>query len=792
LPPVVSAAGHLRQKNMPELTPTQLRRKFIPANVPYASTLEIEPCTTIIGQDRGVAAIEFGMEMQSRGYNIYVLGESGTGRTSAIQSFVTERAAGEPVPNDWVYVNNFQSAHEPIAIELPAGEGCRLRDMVEMVIGRIRSELPSAFDTQQFRDEVLLMRQAMQAESEGLFGAFQKHAVTQGATLMQTSEGFRIVPAQDGQPLEAEAIAALDDEQKEAWRGVQNGLEKGLTAVIFKARDIENSAQERMGQLVERVAASIIDVALKSLQDGFADYSDLVTYIGNMRDDILKHVNNFRPQPEGTQQRLHPDWFRRYKINVIIDHKLSTHAPVIAELEPSVPRVLGRVEHEARPGGAVVTDFTLLRAGALHAANGGYLVLRARDLGNSPGAYEALKRALIGNQVRPDDPAIRGGAATLTLDPQPIPLNIKVILIGPPSLYYQLAGMDEDFATIFKVMADFDHSIERDAENEMAYATFISARCVEEGLMPFDRAAIGKIIEFGSRMAGTQKKLSTRFGVIADLIREANHWAKKAKGEIISAENVLRAINNRYFLRNRIETRMREGVEDRKQLITTSGYKVGQINGLAVSQIGDHSFGHPSRLTTRTYVGKRGVVAIDREVNMAGAIHNKGLMTLTGYIGGQYAHDHPLSLSAQITFEQNYGGIDGDSASSTELYALLSSLSETPIRQSIAVTGSVNQYGEVQAIGGATQKIEGWYDVCKTEGLTGKQGAMIPASNVVDLMLRDEIVKAVEEGEFHVWSVDSIDEGLEILTGVEAPEIHDKVKAKLRKLADTLAAYEGS
>ena len=776
---------------MPELTPVQLRRKFDPTDIPYASTADIEPCTTIIGQARGVAAIEFGMEMQSHGYNIYVLGESGTGRTSAIRSFVAERAAVEPAPNDWVYVNNFQTAHEPLAIELPAGEGCRLRDRMEAGIGRIRTDLPNAFDTQQFRDEVLLMRQQMQAESEGLFSAFQKVAISRGAALMRTSEGFRIVPAQNGQPLDQETFDALTDEDKEAWRVIQNELEKGLTAVIFQARDIENSAQNRMAQLVERIGASIIDVVFDKVRGEFEQYPELLTYIDSVRGDILKHINNFRPQPEGAQQpRLHPDWFRRYEINVIIDHKMSKHAPVVVELEPSLSRLLGRVEHEARPGGAVVTDFTLLRAGALHAANGGYLVLRARDLGNAPGAYDALKRALIGNQVRPDDPAIRGGAATLTLDPQPIPLNIKVILIGPPSLYYQLAGVDEDFATIFKVMADFDHSIDRNAENEMEYATFISARCNDEGLMPFERDAIGKVIEYGSRMAGSQKKLSTRFGVIADLIREANHWAKKDGREVASAENVIRAIDNRYFLRNRIETRMRESVEDRKQLITTSGLKIGQINGLAVSQIGDHSFGHPSRLTTRTYVGKRGVVAIDREVNMAGAIHNKGLMTLTGYIGGQYAIDHPLSLSAQITFEQNYGGIDGDSASSTELYALLSSLSETPIRQSVAVTGSVNQYGEVQAIGGATQKVEGWYEVCKAQGLTGDQGAMIPASNVVDLMLRDEIVQAVAGGKFHVWSVESIDEGIEILTGVDSAEIHTKVKAKLRQLADTLAAYE--
>ena len=773
------------------LTPEQLRRVFNADTLDFETTADIDPSANIIGQPRGVAAIEFGMEMQSPGYNIYVLGESGTGRTTAIENFIHERAHGQPVPSDWIYINNFVSGHAPLAIELPAGRGSVLSEAMDKLIERLKLDLPLAFENQNFRDEALHMRQALQAERDALFSAFQKHAASVGAAMLTTQQGFRLVPAKDGQPMEQEAFAALPDEEKEAWRGVQNELEKGLAGVMYQAREIENSAQDRMNILVQRVGAEVVDVVYSAAKEPLADLEQLASYFADVRADVLKFIDNFRaPVAENGQLKVHPDWFRRYAVNVIINQQDVPHAPVVTEYDPTLSRLLGRVEHEARPGGAVATDFTLLRPGALHAANGGYLVLRASDLFTSPGAYDGLKRALLGNAVRPDDPAIRGGAATRSLDPQAIPLNLKVVLIGPPSLYYQLAQGDEDFSTLFKVMADFDHSIERTDDNELAYATFIAARCKDESLRAFDRGAIGKMIEYGARLAGTQEKLSTRFGLIADLAREANHWASKGDSDVVSAENVLTAITNRNYLRNRIESSMRERVMDSKQLIASRGEKVGQINGLAVSQVGDHAFGHPSRITTRTFVGKSGVVAIDREVNMAGAIHNKGLMTLVGYLGGQYATDHPLSLSAQITFEQNYGGIDGDSASSTELYVLLSSLTGIPINQSIAVTGSVNQHGEVQAIGGATHKIEGWFEVCKRQGLTGEQGAMIPASNVEDLMLRDEVVQAVRDGQFRVWSVETIDQGIEIMMGVPAAEVHAKAAAALRSLAETMARFD--
>ncbi len=547
-----------------------------------------------------------------------------------------------------------------------------------------------------------------------------------------------------------------------------------------------------MEALTKRVAGSVVAVAMAELEQNFGIYDEIPAYLSQLHEDILGHVDLFRVEADDDESPDQVDRFRRYGVNVLVDHQTSVHAPVNVEFNPTIPRLLGRVEHEARHGGAVVTDFTLIRPGTLHSANGGYLVLRARDIFAEPGAWEALKRSLIGKAIHPDDPATRGGGAIRTLDPETIPLEVKVILIGPAELYYQLHELDEDFRATFKVMADFSQQVNRTAENERDYATFIATRVQEENLLHLEQTAVGRIIEYGSRLAGTQNRISTRFGQIADLVREANYWAGAAGHELISVNDVEKAIDNREYLQNRIETRMRESLMEGKQLVTTQGAIVGQINGLAVHQVGEHAFGHPSRVTARTYVGEEGVIQIDREAELAGSIHDKGLFTLIGYLGGQYAHDLPLSLSAQITFEQNYGGIDGDSASSTELYALLSSLANMPINQGIAVTGSVNQLGEMQAIGGVTEKIEGWYAVCSERGLSGDQGVMIPSSNVPDLMLRLSVVDAVQQGQFHIWAVSNIDEGLEVLTSKQAQDVHRAVKKRLVELAETLKNFSSS
>ena len=775
------------------LAPAELRHVFDCSAIGCATTAELVGEQTIIGQPRGVQAISFGIGMASPGYNIFVLGESGTGRTTAIQRYVEARAAQRPAAQDWIYVNNFGNPHRPAALALPAGDGARLRDGVRVLIDRLRRDVAQAFDNQAFRDEALEQQHEADRRREGLFDALNQQAAALNAAVVRTAEGFRILPAADGQPLPPEQLGALSVEEIARWRDANHTLQHALNEVLFRSQQLEREAQAAVLALVRRVAGTVVDGAIAELKENFARLPQLSPFFDALHQDILDNVDLFRGEnapPINGAEPPPPQWYRRYRINVLVDRAGHSQAPVVVEYNPSVPRLLGRVEHEARHGGAVVTDFTLLRAGALHAANGGYLVLRAADLFDEPGAWDALKRALLGAAIRPDDPAIRGGAATRSLDPEPIPLAVKVILIGAPQLYYYLLEKDDDFSSLFKIMADFDAEVTRSPENEMAYARFVATLCAGEGLCHLDAAAVGRLIEHGSRLAGTQQRLSARFGQIADLVREADYWARDAGRELALAADVDRAIENRIYLRNRAEMRRLEMQLEGKHLLSTAGEEIGQINALSVSQIGEHVFGQASRVTVRTYVGTSGVVQIDREVALAGPIHNKGILTLVGYLGGQYAADHPLSLAAQITFEQNYGAIDGDSASSTELYALLSSLAEVPINQAIAVTGSVNQRGEVQAIGGVTHKVEGWFALCRQRGLSGSQGVLIPAANAGDLMLDNDVMAAVAAGTFHVWAVASVDEGLALLTGRSAGELHARVQARLAKLAAVMREYD--
>lgn len=774
------------------LKPEQLRRSYDASSLDFATTAEVSPATRIIGQPRGVKAIEFGLNMKTAGYNIYVLGASGTGRTTAIRHFVEERASADPVPLDWLYVHNFVEPDKPIAISLPAGTASSFRDSLQQLIKQLRSEITHAFDNHAFRDAVLQIQHDMADKREATLLNVQRTAQKANALLVSSAEGLQIVPAKNNKPLQQEEFESLTDEEKAAWKKTNQALQHELNEALYQTHKLEEKAADNLQDLKKRVAGSVVDVAMAELKKQFGDHKEISAYLGEVHQDILDNVDHFHSAEDEEETVDQIERFRRFRVNVLVDHQHTAHAPVLVDFNPTLPRLLGRVEHEARHGGAVVTDFTMIRPGTLHSANGGYLVLRARDIFSEPGTWEALKRSLVGKAVRPDDPATRGGRAVRTLDPEPIPLDVKVVLIGPAMLYYQLHESDEDFRTTFKVMADFDQRVERTPENERDYATFLATRVQEENLLHLQQAAVGRVIEYGSRLAGTQNKLSTRFGHIADLVREANYWATAAGHDLVTVDDVETAIDNRDYLQNRVETRMLESVMENKQLVTTHGAIAGQINGLAVQQIGEHYFGHPSRVTARTYVGEEGVIQIDREAELAGSLHDKGLYTLIGYLGGQYASDLPLSLSAQITFEQNYAEIDGDSASSTELYALLSSLAGIPINQGIAVTGSVNQWGEIQAIGGVTEKVEGWFAVCSEKGLAGTQGVMIPASNAPDLMLRISVVDAVRQGKFNIWAVSNVDEGLEVLTGRPAQDTHIAAKNRLIELADTLKKYSDS
>ncbi|NIM95524.1 MAG: AAA family ATPase [Anaerolineales bacterium] len=773
-----------------KLSAEQICRPSDSSKFDFETTSELQPQTKIIGQPRGTSAIDFGINIDSPGYNIFVMGESGTGRMTAIRRFIEGRAALHPVPPDWVYVHNFSQPQFPIAIELPPGIGRSLRDQVEQLIDELQKDIPRAFASEAYRDEVHAIEQSVNTERDSELSELQAKVRDAGGALIIAPEGPQIIPAKEGKPLTPEQFTALPKDEKEKWRAVARDLERELENSLRRLREHEGEARNSIQDLVRKVANSVVSVAFEPIKEIHADHEELCNYLSAMEEDIVENVQFFlEKEREEGGARPSELRFRRYKVNVIIDHHQSEGAPVVVENNPTVSRLLGRVEHEAGFGGAVSTDFTLIRGGALHAANGGYLVLRAHDLANQPPAWEALKRALVGGTVCPDDPAARGGAATRSLDPEPIPIKLKVLLLGPPGHYYMFYANDEDFRNTFKVVADFEERMERNAENELEYATFIATRCHEEGLLHFDRDAVGQVIEQGSRLAGSQSKLSTRFGDISNLIRESSYWADSGDREVVTSEDVLKAVNERIYYRARVETRMRERILKDTLLISTEGSVVGQANSLTSTQVGEHRFGQPMRVTARTYMGRGGVVQIDREVHLAGPIHNKGVMTLIGYLGGTYAIDQPLSFSAQITFEQSYGGIEGDSASAIELIVLISSLSKIPLNQAIALTGSVNQLGKIQAIGGASEKVESWYALCKERGFTGDQGVIIPASNVEDLMLEEDLRASVDKGEFHLWAIEEIDEGLELLMDKPPSEVHEAAHDRLFKLAEGIEKF---
>lgn len=700
------------------LPPHKLRRVCNQKHFLFSTTAELETSGTIIGQPRGTRAIEFGMGMPGQGYNVFILGETGTGRTTAIRRFLEEETARREPSPDWVYVHNFSAPQRPQAIRLPAGRGAALQADVSHALERLQRELPRVFDGDAYR----------------------------------------------------QALRDLSDED-------------------------EAQQQELLDELNRDMAAAVVHRHLRPLQEEYAGLPQVPGYLQAMQKDVLLHLYDFLPG-EGEQPDL-----RRYEVNLFVDNSQTQGAPVVVELNPTYMSLVGRMEYGLFRGG-MAPHFTTLRAGSLHRANGGYLIVYARELRRHPEAWEALKRALKAQQVRLLPPETLQGSYVLaqSLEPEPIPLQVKVILLGGDADYYELYDHEEEFSELFKVKADFDSAMTRDDEGELAYARFVAERCRQEGLRPFDRAAVEKVVEHGSRLSGDQNRLSTRFGAIADVLREADYWARQAGDDCVRAEDVQTALAERAYRSNRLQEELQKQILQGDTLIATEGAVLGQVNGLSVLDTGDYSFGEPGRITARTYMGEDGVVNIEREVEMAGPIHNKGLLTLIGYLGGTYAQNQPLSLSASLTFEQNYMEIDGDSASAAELYALLSSLSGLPVMQSRSVTGSINQHGQMQPVGGVSEKIEGFFDICRARGLTGEQGALIPAANVNNLMLREDVVEAVREGLFHVWAIDTVEEGTELLLGQPAGErdeeghypsgtVHHRVQQALRRLALELKSF---
>ena len=777
-----------------ELGPNQLRRVCDPNSFEFTTTDELPLTSDIIGQPRATQAIEFGLDIDGPGYHIFVLGHSGTGRSTTIRNYLAERAVGEPVPSDWIYVNDFKQPHSPRAVSLPAGVGVRFKSDMDALVEELKEAIPAAFQADEYRESRGSIEAALKTDQERVVGEVDAQAKERGFLVVRTAAGLVVAPARDGQPIPPEELNKLPGEEQNRLLAIRSELEEVLNEALDRLRERERQARDAVRELDQDVAASTVKHAVAEIKARYTDYVEIEEYLDEVRADVVDRVSDFvADHPGDGLGRTSP--FRRYLVNVLVDSSEARGAPVVIEDNPTYHNLIGRVEYQVLAG-TTVTDFTMLKAGALHRANGGYLILRARDLLADPLVWHTLKRALVSGLITLEKES--GLAfAVVTLDPEPIPLDLKVVLLGSPSQFYYLYSLDEDFRKLFKVKADFSTYMVRDSESEYQYALFVRARCDEEGLLPFERSGVARVVEYGSRLSEHQDRLSVRFGDVADLLREASYWAGKAERDCVTAEDVERAIGEADNRADRVEDEVRQSIVEGRVLIPTTGEVVGQVNGLALNAVGDHVFGRPARITANTYVGRSGVVDIQREVKLSGPTHGKGVLTLISYLGMQYATKEPINLSANLSFEQTYDEIRGDSASLTELCALLSSLAEVPVRQGIAVTGSVDQQGRVQPVGGVSAKVEGFFSVCEEQGLTGDQGVIIPAINQPNLMLRTEVVEAVSEARFHIYPVSTVDEAIEILTGMKAGKrtkrggftkgmFHARVASRLKKLAESL------
>ncbi|MCZ6508700.1 MAG: ATP-binding protein, partial [Acidobacteria bacterium] len=757
-----------------ELAPEQLRKRSDPEQFSFETTADLSPLEEIIGQERAVRAIRFGLDIQSPGYNVFVAGLSGTGKGSIVRRFLTKLSADQPVPSDVVYVNNFEDPDSPRALFLPAGKGHRLRDATAELVEDLHEQVPKAFEGKDYEEQRRSTAESHQERKQELLDQLEGVARERGFELKSTPMGFRTVPIRDGKALTQEEYEALKEEPRDELDEQMERLEKEVREVMAEVKAVDQAMKEQLRDLNQQVAMNVLGTLMVDLKRTYAEYPNVSEHLQAVQKDIVDNIEHFRepeeqpmPIPGLRLPRNEPD-FSRYEVNVVVDNSHTEGSPVVFESNPTFTNLVGRIERRAQFG-ALLTDFTMIRAGSLAKANGGYLVLNVEDMLRNPHVYEALKRAIRDREIRIEDLSERYGLfATQTLNPEPIPLKTKVILLGNPMWYQLLYAYDEDFAKIFKVKADFDHQTDREEGRIMQMAAFVARFVEEEGLRHMDRTAFAAIIEQASRMVEDQEKLSLRFSELTDLMREAAYWAEQDDAEFVSALHVARAVEEQEFRAGLVKDRVQELIQRDVLLVDTDGEVVGQVNGLAVHMLGHYAFGRPSRITANVYLGRAGVVNIERRAGLSHSTHDKGVLILSGFIGERFAQERPMSMSAALTFEQSYGEIAGDSASSTELYCLLSALSGVPIKQGIAVTGSVNQKGEVQAIGGVNHKIEGFFDVCKQRGLNGAHGVMIPASNVQHLMGRLDVVEAVANGDFHVWAVGHVDEGIEVLTGIPA------------------------
>ncbi len=798
---------------MDALTPDKLRQHCDPEALGFKTTQELESVDELVGQDRALGAIRFGTGIDKPGFNLFLLGSSGTGRHTAIRRFLDRRAAEEEAPDDWVYVNNFSFAHKPRALRLPPGTAVRFRDTMAALIDDLRTAIPALFESDDYRNRRRAIDEAFEEQQSSAFEDLQRKAEEKNIAVMRTPMGFALAPKRNGEVIKPEVFNAMaEDERKEIEETIQE-LQKELADILQRLPQLEKERRDKLRELNAELAEYAVGSSIKDIAARFEGLEAIQTHLEEVRDDLVKNANLFLEAAQEENQQNQPfrssgtgmddPRFRRYAVNVVVanGHEDGAKgAPIVFEDHPTLFNLIGRVEHITQYG-ALTTDFTLIKPGALHRANGGYLVLDARKVLTEPLSWEALKRCLRSGAISITSPGeMMSLVSTISLQPDAIPLKVKVILIGERILYYMLSNLDPDFSDLFKVEADFNEDIDRSEEACGLYSRLVATIVQNKGLKPVEASGVARIIEESSRLADDAAKLSVRTGPLADLMSEADYWAGDAGRDTIAAEDVARAVRERIDRASRLRERAQEAITRDIVLIDTDGEAVGQINGLAVLSLGNLSFGRPSRITARVRMGAGKVVDIEREVELGGPLHSKGVLILSSVLSSRYALELPPSLWASLVFEQSYGGVDGDSASCAELYALLSALSEVPIRQSFAVTGSVNQFGEVQAIGGVNEKIEGFFDLCVARGLTGKQGVLIPKANVQHLMLREDVVDAASKGEFHIYGVETVDQGIALLTGREAGErdasgafpeqsINALVEAKLQHFAEQRKAF---
>ena len=789
---------------MKSLTRKQLEPSIREYSTQFSSTEELESLTDVLGQERALKALDFAIDVNHQGYNLYVMGPPGLSKHAIIKDVLKKISLDKVTPSDWCYTHNFDEDHKPRMLELPAGRGQKIRKNMNNLIIELGKAIPAAFETNEYRERIQLIERESSARQSALVKKHKKLARDESILLEETPSGFTLSPIVEDKALSLEEFSLLTPDQQDFFNEKTSAIQEELEFIIPQLNQITRDSNEKIKSMNRDVALFATGHLIKDLIGRYGDISNVVEYLESIQKDVLDHLEDFANLEDDISTTdiapVKNNPIEKYKINLLVDNSKTKGAPVIYLDNPTYHNLIGRIEYDTYMG-SLTTDFTLIKAGAIHRANGGYLIIDAEKLLVQPFAWEALKRALYAHQLKIESLEQMMSTDTVkTLEPDPIPIDLKIVLIGDRVLYYDLHQLDPDFAELFKVEADFDEEITNNAENNLLYARLLATRCRKLGLREIEHNAVNRILEYSSRMSGDSEKLSTRLRTITDLLVETNFWANKSGHDLITIDDVSAAIASQTQRISRIHHLIQEDISRGTLLIDTSGEQVGQVNGLSVFDVGKYGFGQPSCITATVHLGNGQIINIEREVDLSGSIHDKGVLILSALLANRYGKNIPLAFSASIAFEQSYGRIDGDSASVAEYCALISALIGLPIKQGFAVTGSLNQQGKVQPIGGVNEKIEGFYEICKMRGLDGSQGCIIPAINKKNLILREDVLEAIRQKQFHIYAIDHVDQALEILTGkltgkeiaegeYEADSINDAVRKQLIKMADTSVKF---